>query len=137
MFFRKKRSVELTVTTNTLKYFSQLHTLLQAASFTDGLFASPFIYFREHYFSLIDSEMSRMTQDEKLAHVEKDKVVLLQTLAALSRVLKAEVFKKYLEKMYSPEEQKDILQKIGEMPRQIPIEPINKIDRSGECQRDF
>ena len=127
MFFIKKRKVKMGVTPNTLNYFSVVDILLQATSFIDGHFDGPFSYFRASYFNLIKSEMALMSNTQKVEHLEGQKENELKTLAALSQVLKEEVFSQYLDKMYSPEEQASIRNSIKYMPIKIPVAPINKV----------
>jgi len=126
MLFNKGKNVKLNLTQNALKYFSHVDMTLQAASFVDGHFAGAFGYFRHYYFDLIDKEMKNMTNEEKLEFAEINKRNELQTLAALSRVLKDEVFDDYLNKMYSQDEQEKIRQGIRQIPTRIPVAPINK-----------
>ena len=122
MFFRKKNiKLKFTVTQNTIEYFAFVDTILQASSFVDGNFAGPFYYFRQYYFELIEQEMKNMTKSEKIDFSEKSKGYETKILAALSRVLKNEIFEDFLIKMYSKEDIKRIMGEIKQMSARIPV----------------
>lgn len=112
MFFKRKKSLKILVTPNTSKYFSQVDMLLQAISFFDGYFSGAFIFFRNYYFPLIKKEMLQMSEQEKIEHFELTKTNQLQLLAALSSILKEDVFDNYLRKVFSPDEIIKILREI-------------------------
>ncbi|MBO9200224.1 MULTISPECIES: hypothetical protein [Niastella] len=121
MLFKKNKRLQLTITTYTINYFSQIDKMLQAMSFYDGNFAGSFSYFREYYFELIDKEMKVMTKKEKLKYFQSNERTDRKVIVALSNVLKEEVFSNYLKKMYSEEEQKEISKDIENYQKRFPL----------------
>jgi hypothetical protein len=121
MLFKKNKRLQLTITANTINYFSQVDKMLQAMSFYDGNFAGSFTYFREYYFQLIDKQMKVMTKKEKLEYYKTNERTDKKIIVALSNVLKEEVFSNYLKKMYSEEELKEIKKDIENYQKRFPL----------------
>ncbi|MBN9352217.1 MAG: hypothetical protein J0H55_16175 [Chitinophagaceae bacterium] len=122
MIFKTQKNISLKYTNNSVKYFQQIDILLQAIQFEDGRFFWAFCYFRNAYFDLIDKEMKKMSQKEKIEYLESAEKHNLETLAVLSRVLKKEIFENFITDMYAEKDIRNILEGIKKFPAAIPTQ---------------
>jgi len=120
--FKTQKNISLKYTNNSVKYFQQIDILLQAIQFEDGRFFGAFCYFRNAYFDLIDKEMKKMSQKEKIEYLESAEKHNLETLAVLSRVLKKEIFENFITDMYAEKDIRNILEGIKKFPAAIPTQ---------------
>ena len=122
MIFKTQKNISLKYTNNSVKYFQQIDILLQAIQFEDGRFFWAFCYFRNASFDLIDKEMKKMSQKEKIEYLESAEKHNLETLAVLSRVLKKEIFENFITDMYAEKDIRNILEGIKKFPAAIPTQ---------------